>query len=1798
MNRSILAHLILLACGLSSLHAQYIGGGAYAGGTSTGGNSSSPPTPPSGGTCSGDCSSSHHVSASSQCGDDETFAPDSINCSFGVGTTTYATKSTFVDQEVGERQPHFAFYNPPSLDTAPFASSLASEWKGQSIRPVTIGLVREDITDAIFTPAYLELYGANAGNAWVKKDASGALRQVLTDQYLTDITSSNGAVLVNSYFRASVGGLDSSTGLYTIPSSAKYFRTIRISRPTTTGLDTLDILKKDYSSSQTAPKIRGHRWVKSGTGSTVTWAFSRHSGEPTGANVIDSNTLVKQDLGGGLIQRTRTIGKIAGATTVVTSITRDKYRDVGGGVLRIFESVDAPGFPEELTTSYTYTDATGTGTVGLSGTITAPATGAPVNNLIGGRLHSLQRSDGYWEQYAYQYNGGTRIMLTEKWSSWKDSAFGDKVNSRHSTIVLEEKSRTVTEQIAGQTVSSEHETLTTLADGSRVLRAETSLNAQEKAVTENAYFADNAPVPNNGRIQYTRHPDGTLTRYTYSTVADPTLSGASALKTITEIGTTTDLAYSTTTPAVGTGPVPALTRGTRTETLKNTFNKIISSKTCDIFTNQILDQSAAVAVDDVGRPTKVVFDGDPNDFTETTFACCGIKTQRGRDGSLTDFTKDELERPTFTTVTLGSRVSNTGYAYTTETVAGRALLKSTVTRSVVGTSGSLLVSESVVNYRNQSIIRRAPDADGDGNPEETRAAESINATGRSTVTTDPLNNESSRTIYPDGQLKSSATTGMAPTTYAYAPHALNGGGIQTTATTGATVITTFADRGGRVVRTDTPGYNGATLVTTFTFDQANRVTATTSTGKPATTTTAYDVLGKSSESWTDANGDGAFNDTAVDGIKDTYQRRESLIVNESGPLQRTRTWVRNDANDDILLSTKYGSPDGRYTKTVPLTGSVTVTAATKPLNGARSSQTQTFLTATQYLTQTTATAFNANGTSTTVTVKKDTMGATLTTATQIADPFGRALSLSDGRTPATTYGNYTPAGLPGTITDGGGNVTTRSYDKLGRPVTTDLPDTTDAAGNTLYNITHTSYHPSGQIVAQWGDQTTATWQGYDSRGRKTTLKTFRTLAHNTEPTDSTPDADTTTWIFEPSTGLLTRKQYADTKGTDYTYTADGKLHSRTWARGVATLYDYTPAGQLKLTDYSDATPDASIAYDRLGRQINISNGLAQSHFEYVGLSLDTETISYNLDGQPGFEFTRVLDRSQDDIGRDQGWQLKNGTTVEYQATYGYSATDGRFSSVVGGGDVASPQTFSYGYTPNSNLIESVTGPIHTATNIWEPNRDVLDYKQNKVGSTVISQYDYAVNAIGQRESVATSGSAFPATPSWAWGYDSLGQFARANSSVDAYDRAYQYDAIGNRKKSANSLTLPTDDTYGTNNLNQYSAIGSLAPAYDFDGNATTYPLPIAPATNSSLTWDAENRLVATQVGTSGPLVRYLYDVQSRRIAKSVTTGGSAGPTTLYLYDNWNRIAEYTGTTPTLAKTYLWGLDLSGSTQGAGGVGGLLAVSEISNSPISNFYPTFDGNGNVSEYLTSAATFAAHFEYDPFGNTVVNTDSAELFTYRFSTKPLDSETGLYYYGYRYYDPVTGRWPSRDPIEEQGGKNLYVFVRNCVTDRWDILGCSEDCDDCNGQSKGDKTATPSAPYTSNSNGETSEEFANNFSTRNGLGLAAAAGGLQAGSAATPSDAIEAGSAAGGYFTPSPNYANLVNGITATGIAVDQYERGFWKSVKVHCKECSSCAICKKAWKITNEKVYTSPVPRRSWSSSQLEQLKEEAKKICDE
>ena len=85
---------------------------------------------------------------------------------------------------------------------------------------------------------------------------------------------------------------------------------------------------------------------------------------------------------------------------------------------------------------------------------------------------------------------------------------------------------------------------------------------------------------------------------------------------------------------------------------------------------------------------------------------------------------------------------------------------------------------------------------------------------------------------------------------------------------------------------------------------------------------------------------------------------------------------------------------------------------------------------------------------------------------------------------------------------------------------------------------------------------------------------------------------------------------------------------------------------------------------------------------------------------------------------------------------------------------------------------------------------------------------------------------------------------------------------------------------------------------------------------------------------------------------------------------------------------------------------------------------------------------AHYEYSPFGSlTKVSGNYAGNNPFRFSSEYFDEETGLVYYNYRYYNPELGRWISRDPIEEQGGYNLYGMIGNNPLYGWDELGASD-------------------------------------------------------------------------------------------------------------------------------------------------------------
>ena len=238
---------------------------------------------------------------------------------------------------------------------------------------------------------------------------------------------------------------------------------------------------------------------------------------------------------------------------------------------------------------------------------------------------------------------------------------------------------------------------------------------------------------------------------------------------------------------------------------------------------------------------------------------------------------------------------------------------------------------------------------------------------------------------------------------------------------------------------------------------------------------------------------------------------------------------------------------------------------------------------------------------------------------------------------------------------------------------------------------------------------------------------------------------------------------------------------------------------------------------------------------------------------------------------------------------------------------------------------------------------------------------------------------------------------------------------------------------------------SISLDYDDDGN-------LIHKDGVQYVFNCENRLV--EVAPLAPVigdtrVTFAYDYKGREDTRSKTTSIQQGSGPLCLPPlPFGKAGIASREKVVLAAdsseevtSYVWGLDLSQSLQGAGGVGGLIAV--VDNDSAVDFF-LYDANGNVGQ-LVNALTgdIDAHYEYDPFGRLISTEGSkANQNPYRFSTKPMDAETGLYYYGYRYLDVDLGRWVNRDPIGERGGWNLYGFVGNGITNSIDLLGLQKD------------------------------------------------------------------------------------------------------------------------------------------------------------
>ena len=700
------------------------------------------------------------------------------------------------------------------------------------------------------------------------------------------------------------------------------------------------------------------------------------------------------------------------------------------------------------------------------------------------------------------------------------------------------------------------------------------------------------------------------------------------------------------------------------------------------------------------------------------------------------------------------------------------------------------------------------------------------------------------------------------------------------------------------------------------------------------------------------------------------------------------------------------------------------------------------------------------------------------------DALGRVVSTTDGRGNVSSY-SYDERGRLASSTDATGATTAYGYDALGRQT---------SVTNALGLVTTTSYDLDNNITAQGGAQYPV-WYSYDDYGRMRAMTTFRT--------EDLASGDVTTWHYDEATGLLVFKEYADGKGPTYDYTPEGRLSRRTWARGVETDYAYDGQGRLVSKNYSDSTPDVSLAYDRLGHTLSA-----------VCAGVSTNLYAYNRIGQLTNEVQNgtTIARSYDALGRETGYAIGDGVASGSVVSYAYD-TLGRFDSVSSGTNV-----FSYSYLPGSDLVSGMAANTgHTWERIYESDRNLIATVHNRYGNRTISRFDYTNDEIGRRVARVDSGEAFSETAFERYFYNNrsevIGSQRFYGSDIDDLSRpvtgrtfGYGYDPIGNRVSSFEDVNgQRLTSMYSANELNQYTSIqntGSVPLRGDAkrdavvtvngdraerdSGTADFTPwsfalgsgdaaahfqqadiLAVMAGTNGTdvvqsesgmifalaaetlleydddgnmtfdgrfrYSWNGENRMVRAEevvapINRAPTVITYVYDEQGRIASKIIA--GTNSITRSLLWDGYNIVRETDNGVPTYN---IWGLDLDGTPQGSGGIGGLLAV-ETTNGLYVAFY---DANGNVSDYASETGSITTHYEYSPFGEPLVL--QGKSFTHQFSTKPYCTTRHLSYFLFRHLNTQIGRWMSRDACEAFS-QNLYAFVNNQPLNNVDFLGLS--------------------------------------------------------------------------------------------------------------------------------------------------------------
>ena len=603
----------------------------------------------------------------------------------------------------------------------------------------------------------------------------------------------------------------------------------------------------------------------------------------------------------------------------------------------------------------------------------------------------------------------------------------------------------------------------------------------------------------------------------------------------------------------------------------------------------------------------------------------------------------------------------------------------------------------------------------------------------------------------------------------------------------------------------------------------------------------------------------------------------------------------------------------------------------------------------------------------------------------------------------TTCYTYDSLGRTASVTDPAGNATWYFYDQFDRLTQIESPDG---------SVESRDYDSFGHLL---GKQIGPI--GLIGLIRPMGLMSYDAAGNRLSMTDG--NQSITQWSYDSQNRLQT-KTYADGHRDDYTYDGNGNIATRLDGKRQETDYWYNCFGQPVTIVYPN-DPAVGFAYDVAGRMVQMTDATGTTSFGYSpgGLLLSQSVGARLLTYEYDVEGHRL--------------SLSSGTGPGMSQTRSTYDPAGRLEKVFD--SRVSPVPFQYGWSPGTGQIDHLIMPSGAVQQKRYDPSGRLTGISLKSGTRTINDFSYDYNSVSQRgdEQDHVSGN------SQVFHYDSQRQLTGVDS---ANPEGFTYDPIGNWL--THTSTIGTG-TFTVNCVNQYTAVlppgGStpFSPVYDANGNL------IDNGNGTTYIWDDANHLKVVQ--TAQNRVEFQTNGLGWRVQKRVydVTAQTLQGSTRFIYDGANLLEELddspftTNQSPSLKRAYTHGLDLSLSQEGAGGIGGILCVTLYNSSPVSHFYPGFDGNGNILDWVDDSGAVQAHFNYLAFGKIRSRSGTAaDMIPLRWSSKYQDDETGLLYFGNRYYAPSLGRWISRDPIEESGGTNLYGYCGNEPIGRLDFNG----------------------------------------------------------------------------------------------------------------------------------------------------------------